>query len=156
MPHIHEKIDFTADAFVVFKGKILLRKHDKYNIWAGIGGHVELHEDPTEAVIREAKEETGLDIRLLGPHTTEFDSPRERDLMPPLFLNRHSINSTHEHVDLLFLATTDTDEIKPGPGEKDVETHWFTKKELEDPSLEIPERIRQYALRALEESKKWI
>jgi 8-oxo-dGTP pyrophosphatase MutT (NUDIX family) len=60
MPHIHEKIDFTAETFIVYKNKVLLRLHDKYKFWASVGGHIELHEDPNEAAVREAKEEVGL------------------------------------------------------------------------------------------------
>jgi len=44
MPHIHEKIDFTADVFVVYKDKVLIRKHDKYDKWLAAGGHIELDE----------------------------------------------------------------------------------------------------------------
>ena len=33
MAHLHEKIDFGADAFVVYRDKVLLRKHEKYGLW---------------------------------------------------------------------------------------------------------------------------
>ncbi len=46
MSHIHEKIDFTVDVFVVHENKVLLRMHDKYHLWLAPGGHIELHEDP--------------------------------------------------------------------------------------------------------------
>ncbi|MEK6836116.1 MAG: NUDIX domain-containing protein [Nanoarchaeota archaeon] len=64
MPHIHDKIDFTAEAFIVYKNRVLLRKHDKYKIWLSVGGHIELDEEPNEAVIREVKEEVGLNVEL--------------------------------------------------------------------------------------------
>jgi 8-oxo-dGTP pyrophosphatase MutT (NUDIX family) len=64
MPHIHDKIDFCSEVFVVFKNKVLLRKHDKFKIWLSVGGHIELDEDPTETAVREAKEEVGLDVVL--------------------------------------------------------------------------------------------
>jgi 8-oxo-dGTP pyrophosphatase MutT (NUDIX family) len=66
LPHIHEKIDFCAEAFIVYQNKVLLRVHDKYGFWLSIGGHVELDEDPTQAVIREVKEEVGLEVELVG------------------------------------------------------------------------------------------
>jgi len=40
MPHIHEKIDYTTDVFIVCKDKVLLRKHEKYGIWLGVGGRI--------------------------------------------------------------------------------------------------------------------
>ena len=55
MPHIHEKIDFAVEVFVVHKNKVLLRKHDKYKTWLGVGGHIELDEDPNQVAIREVK-----------------------------------------------------------------------------------------------------
>jgi len=36
-------------------GKVQLRKHDKYNIWLSVGGHIEPDEDPNQAAIREVK-----------------------------------------------------------------------------------------------------
>jgi len=62
MPHIHEKIDFTAEVFIVHHNRVLLRLHDKYNIWLSVGGHIELNEDPMEAAIREVKEEVNIEI----------------------------------------------------------------------------------------------
>ena len=48
MPHIHEKIDFTVEVFIVHKDTVLLRMHDKVKKWLGPGGHIELHEDPSD------------------------------------------------------------------------------------------------------------
>jgi len=66
MPHIHEKIDFVADVFVVYKDRVLIRKHDKYDKWLAVGGHIELDENPNQAAVREVKEEVGLDVELIG------------------------------------------------------------------------------------------
>jgi len=55
MPHIHELIDFTSEVFIIFQGKVLLRKHDKFKIWLSVGGHVELNEDPNEAAPRRSR-----------------------------------------------------------------------------------------------------
>ena len=42
MPHLHEKIDFVAEAIIVYGNAVLLRKHEKYHLWTGVGGHIEL------------------------------------------------------------------------------------------------------------------
>ena len=63
MPHIHEKIDYAGDVLIVNGDAVLLRMHDKYDMWLPPGGHVELDEDFVEAAIREAKEEAGVDIK---------------------------------------------------------------------------------------------
>ena len=103
MAHIHEKIDFTVAIFVVHDGKILLIHHRKLNKWLPLGGHIELDEDPEQAALREAREESGLDVELLGerPPTT---SPGTRALIAPRFLDIHRINETHEHIGMIYWA----------------------------------------------------
>ncbi|MCL5413284.1 MAG: NUDIX hydrolase [Candidatus Marsarchaeota archaeon] len=53
-----EKTCIVAGCVIVNKGKILLLKHKKLGVWLYPGGHIEEGEMPTEAAIREAKEET--------------------------------------------------------------------------------------------------
>ena len=151
MPHIHDKIDFVTDVFVVHDNKVLLRRHDKYKIWLGVGGHVELDEDPNEAAVREAKEEVGLNISLAGHARQRSSDENGKDLIPPAFINRHRINDTHEHISLIYFATTDNAEINQGETEVSDEIRWFTRDELEDPKFGVIEKIRVYARKALEE-----
>jgi 8-oxo-dGTP pyrophosphatase MutT (NUDIX family) len=103
MAHLHEKIDFTVAIFVVHDDAILLIHHRKLDKWLPLGGHIELDEDPEQAALREAKEESGLDVELLGerPPTT---SPGTRALIAPRFLDIHRINETHEHIGLIYWA----------------------------------------------------
>src|SRR5215510_14038968 len=103
MAHIHEKIDFTVAIFVVHQGKILLIHHRKLNAWLPLGGHIELDEEPEQAALREAKEESGLDVVLIGerPPTT---SPGTRALIAPRFLDIHRITDTHEHIGMIYWA----------------------------------------------------
>jgi ADP-ribose pyrophosphatase YjhB (NUDIX family) len=154
MPHIHEKIDFTASAYIVHAGKVLLRKHEKYHAWLDVGGHIELDEDPNQAVLREIKEEVGLDAVLVGKAPIFKKPDGETELIPPRFLNRHNATLPHEHVDLVYFATVTNTDIVENEREKSPEIKWFTKEELLDPSLEIWERVRHYALTALEEVKE--
>ncbi|MGA2800256.1 MAG: NUDIX domain-containing protein [Candidatus Micrarchaeaceae archaeon] len=151
MPHIHEKIDFTAEVFVVYGNKVLLRKHDKYKIWLSVGGHIELNEDPNQAAIREVKEEVGLNITLSGkiPKFRE-EGDDYKELIPPISMNRHRINPTHEHITLVFFAKSDTDRIKTSKEEVSEECKWFNKAEIDSGSYEIKESIKYYAKMALE------
>jgi 8-oxo-dGTP pyrophosphatase MutT (NUDIX family) len=148
MAHIHEKIDFTASAYIVHSGKILLRMHDKYNIWLGVGGHVELDEDPIQALYREVKEECGLQISLLAGDVIKL-SDGVLDLPVPDFLIRVVVEQGHEHIDLGFIATAKTLDINPAPGEKKVEFKWFSAADLEDPKLQVIEHVKQHALKAI-------
>src|SRR3989344_1932339 len=147
MPHIHEKIDYTAEVFIVYKNKVLLRKHDKYKMWMSVGGHIELDEDPNEAAVREVKEEVGLDIKLVDDLLPPIeDTPTYRDLIPPKFLNRNRISPTHEHITFIYFATVDSDRIVENEEEVSDEIHWFSKEELNSPAYGINEDIKYYAI----------
>ena len=157
MSHIHEKIDFTVEVFIVHKNKILLRRHEKYNIWLSVGGHIELNEDPVEAAIREVKEEIGLNIKLVGGLIGSGDGSTEnggyKDLIPPKYLGRHPVNDTHEHITLVYFGVSDTDEILDSVDEKEkTETRWVSGEELKN--MKLRPNVRFYAEEALKELRE--
>lgn len=154
MPHIHEKIDFTVEVFITHNNQVLLRKHDKYNIWLGVGGHIELDEDPNQAAVREVKEEVGLDIELIDKlRPFKLTTNNYTELIPPFFLNRHQINEQHEHIALTYFAKSQSQTVNGSQTEIAKGLRWFTKEELEN-SSEISESILYYALQALEMAKQ--
>ncbi|AAL81714.1 NUDIX hydrolase [Pyrococcus furiosus DSM 3638] len=64
----HKCIGVTVDIVIIHNGNIVLieRKNDPYKGYLALpGGFVEYGEKVEEAAIREAKEETGLDVKLL-------------------------------------------------------------------------------------------
>lgn len=153
MAHIHEKIDFTVEVFIVHKNKVLLRKHDKYKIWLSVGGHIELDEDPIQAAHREVKEEVGLDIELWDSRTVDNSDDSFRELIPPVVMARHGslhpTNHGHVHVTLVYFARALNDEVNiQFEDDRSDEWNWFTKGEVE--RLDLLPNIRAYALRALE------
>src|SRR2546426_6375560 len=113
MAHIHYAIDFTVTIFVVRSGKVLLIHHRKLNAWLPLGGHIELDEDPEQAALREAREESGLEVELLGerPPITGADT---RALIAPRFLDIHRISDTHEHIGMIYWARPNHEPI-PDP-----------------------------------------
>lgn len=155
MPHIHEKIDFTATVLVVNGDAVLLRMHEKYHKWLPVGGHVELDEDPNAAAIREAKEEAGLDIQLYGtaPEAPFEDGGFFKNLIVPAFMNMHQvkIDSVHHHCDFIYFGTSDTREVCARREEKVCEMKWFTREELDDLSYDLYPSTRFYAKAALDE-----
>jgi len=153
MPHIHEKIDYAADVFIVNDNAVLLRMHEKYDMWLPPGGHVELNEDFVEAALRETKEETGLDVMLIG-ETPSIVNEHEREVMVPRFINRHRINDAHGHISLEYFATSVTREVDPAPGEKRDGFKWFSAEELEDTQYGVEPRVAHYAKAALEAARK--
>ena len=152
MAHIHEKIDYCAEAFIVYKNKVLLRMHDKYKFWLSVGGHIELDEDPVEAVIREAKEEVGLDIEIVGYCPAQDNTPENRGyqyITAPRYLGRHPVKENHEHVVFVYFAKSSTDLVSDSvlDHEKGVETKWFSMEDLENTEL-VP-NVKFYATEAL-------
>ena len=150
MPHLHKKIDFTVEVFIVYKNKVLLRQHDKYKIWLGVGGHIELDEDPNQTAIREVKEEVGLNIKLvnkLAPN--RYATKNYKELIAPIFLNRHRINKTHEHVTLVYFATVKTNKVVAESRDKSTQWKWFSINELNKNTYGIKKDIIFYAKQAL-------
>lgn len=147
MSHIHEKIDFVVDVFIVHENKVLLRMHEKYHKWLAVGGHIELDEDPIQAALREVKEEVGLHVRLWEGNRrySSGDEPHGH-LAPPVALNRHHVSPTHEHISLAYFAESDTDRVVPE--HPDDQWKWFTKEELQTADL-LPD-IRFFAGLALD------
>lgn len=47
-------------------GRVLLIQRDDFEVWCMAGGAVDAGEDPATAAIREAREETGLEVALTG------------------------------------------------------------------------------------------
>ena len=153
MPHIHEKIDFTTTAYLVYNDTVLLRMHDKYKKWLGVGGHIELDEDPNDALVREIKEEIGMDITLEQPVTAEEGY---KELLPPDMLNIHHVpnNHEHQHIDLCYFLQAPTDKVIPGGSDISEEWKWFTEAELDNPEYNIKPRVIMYAKKALNKFRK--
>ena len=153
MAHIHEKIDFTASVYIVHDNKVLLHMHKKLGKWLPPGGHIELDEDPNQAALREAKEEPGLDVELIGNPRAQDErwSDRGADLIPPKFLNRHYFDETktHEHIDCVYFGRIIGGEIRPEEGGGEV--RWFTAEEIRANADGLLAGVRSYAYIALEE-----
>jgi len=151
MAHIHEKIDFTATIFVVHDGKVLLIHHRSLNKWLPLGGHIELDEDPEAAALREAKEESGLEVELLGERAPTT-GPGTRALVTPRFLDIHRITDTHEHVGMVYWARP----IRGRLALAETEHHairWCSQDDLDSLVPPMDQAIKWYCLKALEEIK---
>ncbi len=151
MAHIHEKIDFTVAIFVVHDGKILLIHHRKLNKWLPLGGHIELDEDPEIAALREAREESGLDVELIGerPPTTE---PGTRALIAPRFLDIHRIHETHDHIGMIYWARPKNGTLTLADAEHH-DIRWCSANELEALQPVMSNAVKWYCRKAIEEIK---
>jgi 8-oxo-dGTP pyrophosphatase MutT (NUDIX family) len=149
VPHIHDKIDFTVAIFVVHQERVLLIHHRKLNKWLPLGGHIELDEDPEQAALREAREESGFDVELLGerPPTTEAGT---RALIAPRFLDIHRIHETHEHIGLIYWARPKNGRMTLAQDEHH-DIRWCTAAELDALQPPMSNAVKWYCRKALEE-----
>ena len=75
-------ITLTVDAIIPYQGKIVVirRKNEPFKVYYALpGGIVEYGETVEEAVLREVKEETGLDVKihkLVGVYSDPNRDPR--------------------------------------------------------------------------------
>lgn len=152
MAHIHERLDFCSEVFIVYENKLLLRWHDKALIWLSIGGHVELDEDFEEAALREVKEEVGLDVELVGsPLSIDVhdDASDYRSVLAPRYIGRHSVTETHEHVVAVYFARASSNILTlEKPTDR---AQWVSKADIIDGKVPLVKNVRAYALAALEE-----
>lgn len=151
MPHIHSDIDFTVSAAIVFDKRVLLVDHPRYGVWLTPGGHVELDEDTDQALLREIREETGLeepDIEIVSERIDPDNAGDSKPLWVPRWMNIHPANSPHRHIGLIYLVRAKTDRISLDRVEHN-DIQWFTREELSDPKLRMFADSRWYAGEAI-------
>jgi 8-oxo-dGTP pyrophosphatase MutT (NUDIX family) len=149
MAHIHERIDFTVAVFVVQDDRVLLVHHRRLDRWLPLGGHIELDEEPEQAALREAREESGYELELLGerPPTTE---PGTRALIAPRFLDIHRISDSHEHIGLIYWARPRAGQLALAAAEHH-DIRWVTGEELDALRPAMSAAVKWYARQALRE-----
>jgi ADP-ribose pyrophosphatase YjhB (NUDIX family) len=116
-------------------------------MWLPPGGHVDENELPSKCILREYKEETGLNIELIGKEERLGNVKR---LIQPNHIQLEDIEEGHQHIDLVYFAKlknpNQTTAIKKDEV-KDIK--WFSEEELN--SDEISDEVRITSKLALKE-----
>lgn len=122
------KREFCASVFVINpeNKKILLVKHKHFNKWVQPGGHIEHNEVPEETAMREAYEETGVKVQLLGERF-----PRENDYIRPLGIQKNRGSKGDIHVDVTYAAIPVGNTEPNYDDEETTNVKWFTREEIE-------------------------
>jgi 8-oxo-dGTP pyrophosphatase MutT (NUDIX family) len=132
---------YTASVYIFHENKVLLIYHNKLEKWLPCGGHIEENETPPEAAIREAKEETEIDIEFLRQENIEIDCWNAKSIERPYLcllenIPEHKGTLPHQHIDFVFIAKP-KNEISLHKNSVTISSHenrWFTHKEI----LELP------------------
>ncbi len=154
---------FTATAFVIDSRKrVLLLWHKRLARWMPPGGHVEENETPEETAQRECKEETGLDVEIVGEPCDDLftANPDEGHMLkkPIAFLlenipeSKERDEPAHEHMDFLYIARPlDESQAMTLLETEGRELKWFTMEEIErlDEQIEIFSNVKAYILKAI-------
>lgn len=152
MPHINYLYDYTITAFIVSPDhKVLLVEHPRYGKWIPVGGHIELNEDPEEALYREIKEETGFkNIEVMSDKPT-VHSEGTKYILTPNYVDVHEANSPHKHISFTyFLKAMDRDYRL---SDEHTDMRWFDESELEDKKYNLSNSVKFYSKSAISKAK---
>src|SRR6476469_3266417 len=136
--------DFTATTFVVHEDRTLLLHHRKLAMWLPPGGHIDPHELPDQAALREVREESGLEVELLAPGAM---LGHVRVLPQPYCVLLEDISPGHQHIDLIYFARVSGGVLAYAEREARA-ARWYSWEDLADP--EIAEVIRELGRKAIE------
>jgi 8-oxo-dGTP pyrophosphatase MutT (NUDIX family) len=145
------KIDLTVIAYIIYRGKVLLTHHNKYNLWLPVGGHVEKDEDYESALLREIKEETGIDVEILNKSDIPVVGDTVKNLPLPFYSNVHTVKDSHSHCGLYYICRAKSDKINLNYNELKGFA-WFSKEDLNQE--QVPADVKAIAAKALEVYKK--
>lgn len=133
---------FTAAAIVVDDDhRVLLVHHNKIGMWIYPGGHLAEQEDPVETAVREVREETGIDVRVVDRQP--FVHPAARTIPSPFAILEIDMKTpaleVHHHVEMIYVCRPGAGSLRPQLSEVSA-CRWFSAAEVEqlDTPPELP------------------
>jgi 8-oxo-dGTP pyrophosphatase MutT (NUDIX family) len=119
----------TTNSFIFYENKLLVVYHKKLGIWLHPGGHVGENESFLEALIREIKEEVGLDVEIISNKkfkTNKYEHVKEE---PTPFRVSVSVNKSAIRLD--YVAKTNTNKITLQEQEL-LDYKWINEEEINE------------------------
>ena len=135
----------TGSGFIVDPAgnKTLMVFHNIYRSWSWTGGHADGQEDLLEVALREAREETGAEVRPLWPE------PVALDIIPVYsHFKRGAYVRAHMHLNLTYALVAREDAPLAVKPDENSAVAWIGEDEMremvsEPPMLEVYEKIWQ-------------
>ena len=116
---------YCASIFVIDENnKLLLMYNKKLDMWLQPGGHIDGNELPHETAIRECKEETGLDVKIINKYKSVNPNP--------MFIE-HYINNVGDMVDIQYYGVPLNNELI---NSEDNKTGWFSLDEEKNMNID--------------------
>ena len=158
------KSHFTTTGFVVEGKRTILLWHKRLGMWVPPGGHIEPDEDPVTAVLREIREETGLEAEVI-PTAREMNISYPQQIQPPYTIlledsggKDRSDGPSHKHIDFIYfcrpVGTVSVSSIADQPMQWAEESAILSGQPLKigeaGPDISLSEDVRILALKAIE------
>jgi 8-oxo-dGTP pyrophosphatase MutT (NUDIX family) len=139
----------TATAYIVNNQEVLLIYHKKMQKWLPPGGHVDPNELPSDAAIREAFEETGIEIEIITQENVWVKNWNAKSFPRPYLCLLEEIPAyrdqpAHQHMDFIYVAKSIGGKLENNHIETDG-LKWFNLQEIEklESDVDIFEETKQ-------------
>lgn len=141
------KTDLVVGGYIFSNNKLLLIHHAKLDLWLPLGGHIDPDEIPDDAMMREAREEMGLDIELIGECGIPQVGNMSRKCKLPFHVSIHNVGD-HDHCCFFYVCKA-INADKAMMNEEEVKNYgWFSREDLHQ--SHIPDDVREIGLKAFE------
>ncbi len=141
----------TVGGYLFKDNKVLLIYHPKINKWLPVGGHIDENETPEMSIIKEFKEEVGLNIKVVNSGLTmSISEPNIRRVQPsPFYSEIHSVGDHNHHCQFFICELIDVNQNVNVDGIEVKEFEWLSKEEVQE-KRNIGDDIKNLALIAFE------